>query len=284
MQLPQLRTRATDSHKGTFGRVLIVGGSRGMTGAPSLSGIAALKSGAGLVTVAIPDPCLDAVAAHNMCYMTVPLPADKTGRISADASSELSDLAARSTSLGLGPGMSGGDGVATVVADLYANYAGPMVVDADALNALAALPDGLPAATGPRILTPHIGEFRRLMGKPDLTTEECRAAAQEFAAANNVILLLKGPGTLVSDGTLLFTNTTGNPGMATGGAGDVLTGVITALLGQGYSAIEAAALGAHIHGLAGDLAAQEIGQVSMNADDILAFLPQAFRQQAAEHR
>ena len=278
MELPKLRTRAADSHKGTFGKVLIVGGSKGMAGAPSLAGTAALKSGAGLVTVAIPASCLDIVSAHNMCYMTSPLPADDEGRVSAASIPRLTEISEKVTSIGLGPGMSLSDDVATVVGSLYANYSGPMVVDADALNALALLWDKLPSSKGARILTPHIGEFRRLAGNPNMTADDCRAAAGGFAESNGVILVLKGPETLVSNGTIQFTNTTGNAGMATGGAGDVLTGVITALLGQGYSPMEAAALRVHIHGFAGDLAAEAIGQISMNADDIAQFLPNAFQQ------
>lgn len=278
MELPKLRSRAADSHKGTFGRVLIVGGSRGMAGAPSLAGTAALKSGAGLVSVAVPDPCLDTVSAHNMCYMTIPLPADDEGRVSAAAIPRLKEISEKVTSIGLGPGMSLSNDVTTIVAGLYANYTGPMVVDADALNALALLWNKLPAPRGARILTPHIGEFRRLAGNPEMTVDDCRAAAERFAELNGVILVLKGPGTLVSNGTIQFTNTTGNAGMATGGSGDVLTGVITALLGQGYAPMEAAALGVHIHGFAGDLAAEAIGQISMNADDIAQFLPNAFQQ------
>lgn len=277
--VPSLLSRASDSHKGTFGRVLIVGGSRGMSGAVALSGTSALRAGAGLLTIAVPDRCLETVAGFEPNYMTVPLLDDDAGRVTGNAASEVMQLAERMTSIGIGPGLSQSSGITEVVQQVYTRYTGPMVVDADALNALASLPTGLPQAAGPRILTPHLGEFRRLTGR-NVDAVEGRKAAVDFAAANGVIVVLKGPGTLVTDGTLEYTNTTGNPGMATGGAGDVLTGVIAALLSQPYSTFEAAILGVYLHGLAGDIARDQFGETSMVAHNIRDCLSSAFRKNA----
>ena len=152
-----------------------------------------------------------------------------------------------------------------------------MVIDADALNAMAHHPDQLIAAVGPRILTPHIGEFSRLIGDSKATPSQCRERVVEFAAANSVIIVLKGNRTIVTDGTNTYVNRTGNPGMATGGSGDVLTGIITGLLGQDLSPLEAAVLGVHVHGIAGDVARDQYGELSMVAENIKNSLPTAFQ-------
>jgi NAD(P)H-hydrate epimerase len=152
-----------------------------------------------------------------------------------------------------------------------------MVVDADALNALSTLPDALKRHAGPRVLTPHPGEFARLVRQSNLSPEQRTTAAVDLAGRAGVVILLKGHPTLVTDGARESLNTTGNPGMATGGTGDILTGVIAALLCQGLTPLEAAQLGAHVHGLAGDLAAAQLGQVSMIASDLLRYLPEAFQ-------
>ncbi|MFK7822097.1 MAG: NAD(P)H-hydrate dehydratase [Planctomycetaceae bacterium] len=280
MQVPRLMAREAESHKGNYGRVLIVAGSRGMSGAASLATYAAVRSGAGLVTAAVPDRILDTVAAFDPCFMTVPL-ADAAGQITAEATSEIDRLAQSATTIGIGPGLGQGDGVQAAVSSIYANFSGPVVVDADALNAMSKVPETLSKHAGPRILTPHIGEFRRLAGEPDLSPSDCRMKAKKFAADNEVILLLKGSKTLVTDGTNTYENTTGNAGMATGGCGDVLTGVITALSGQGYSPFEAAILGAYIHGMAGDLAAAECGEIGLTAIDVAESLPAAFCEHGA---
>lgn len=281
MDVPALRPRDTDAHKGTCGRAMLIGGSRGMTGAICLSAHAALKSGAGLVTAAVPDRCLETVAAFDPCFMTIPLEDNATGVFSAEAGASAMAATDRTTSVGIGPGMSRGGGVTEVVRQVYSQYPGPLVADADALNALAGMPDVIGSATADRILTPHIGEFRRLVEEPERTPKDCRDSAVRFAQENNVVVVLKGPRTLVTDGTKHYENTTGNPGMATGGAGDVLTGVITALLGQGYSTIEATVLAVHVHGLAGDIARDQFGEISMTAMEIVECLPDAFQELAS---
>ena len=248
-----------------------------MTGAPALAAMAALKSGSGLVTAAVPDRCLESVAAHNPCLMTVPVADDENGCMTADALSVLSDLSTQATSIGIGPGLSLTDGTAQVVCDLFQTFSRPMVMDADALNALAAH-DDFPSTSQPRILTPHIGEFRRLVRQPDWTVEQCRQHARTFAAEHKVILVLKGPNTIVTDGTTEYQNTTGNPGMATGGAGDVLTGMITAFCSQAFTPLEAAVLGVYLHGIAGDCARDDVGEVSLTALDIVRHLPTAIQK------
>ena len=277
MDVPTLQPRDADSHKGTFGRALIVGGSRGMTGAVGLAAMAATRAGAGLVTVAVPDLCLDVVAGYDPCYMTVAVPSDNLGHLAAEAKTLVMELATNANSVGIGPGLSRGPAITQVVVEVYKRFSGPLVVDADALNALAGRSAGLSGASGPRILTPHVGEFRRLVGE-QLAPAECRERATTLAAENGLVIVLKGHRTLVTDGAVTYLNETGNPGMATGGSGDVLTGVITALVGQGLSPLDAAVLGVHVHGLAGDLACDEVGEVSLIATDILEYLPDAFQK------
>ncbi|MBN2023872.1 MAG: NAD(P)H-hydrate dehydratase [Pirellulales bacterium] len=274
--LPSLPPRADDSHKGDFGLTLIVGGSRGMSGAVGLAGMAALRGGAGLVRLAVPDVCLDVIAAFEPSYMTVPLACDERGRIAAAAFDEIVRLAEPATVVAVGPGLGRSADLDELVGRLYRELAKPMVLDADALNALAAEPERLAKPGGPRVLTPHPGEFARLTGgsvAPDQRAE----AAREFARRCGVVLVLKSHRTCVTDGTAVYENATGNPGMATGGSGDVLTGLVAALWRQGLGPLEAARLAVHLHGRAGDLAAEEVGQVSLVASDLVRYLPRAFR-------
>lgn len=272
--LPRLAPRAPDAHKGSFGTALVVGGSRGMSGAVTMAGMAALRGGAGLVRLAVPDPILDTVAAFEPAYMTVALPADRAGRIAITARAKILASATSATVVAFGPGLGRSLGLVSLTAWLYQNLAKPMVVDADGLNALAARPDALARPGGPRILTPHPGEFARLVGRP-VSPAERESLALEMAARWGVVLVLKGHHTLITDGHRKAVNTTGNPGMATGGSGDVLTGLITALACQGLSPLDAARLGVHVHGLAGDLAAEQLGQVALIATDLIDFLPAA---------
>lgn len=276
--MPRLPDRRPDSHKGDFGTALLIGGSRGMAGSIALSGMAALRSGAGLVRLAVADVCLEVVASFEPSYMTASLPCDAQGRIGAGSRQVLEPLVATATAIACGPGLSRSDDLTELIGWLYTSVTQPAVFDADALNALAAQPDLLARAGGPRVLTPHPGEFRRLIASSDRSSrEELEKHAVELAARTGAVIVLKGHRTLVTDGRQWAHNTTGNPGMATGGTGDVLTGVITALLCQGLSCFDAARLGTRIHGLAGDLAAEELGQVSLIASDLVRHLPEAFR-------
>jgi NAD(P)H-hydrate epimerase len=278
-ELPALAPRSPDSHKGDFGRVLIVAGSRGMSGAAILCATAALRGGAGLVRAAVPGDILPIVAGGNSCYMTAPLPADAEGRLAAQAEADVLSLAAASDVIAAGPGLGHTPAVESVVRALLARTPGLLVLDADALNVLAGQTEVLRGRAMPPVLTPHPGEFARLIGrKVSADPGERRELAMQFAAEHGVVLLLKGHGTVVTDGRRVYVNTTGNPGMATGGSGDVLTGLIAALLGQHLVPFAAAQLGAHLHGLAGDLARDDIGEASLIATDLIAYLPRALRQ------
>lgn len=277
-RVPVLPPRSADSNKGTFGRALVVAGSRGMSGAAVLSGGAALRGGAGLVYLAVPDSLLAIVATANPCYLTAPLPQDEHGRISRAAEAEIRRLATTCDVVALGPGLGRSPDLDALVPALLEALRVPVVLDADGLNAIAGRADCLRRRPAPTVLTPHPGEFARLTGLDIPAVQANRQpTAVRFAAEHGVVLLLKGHGTIVTDGRRVYVNATGNPGMATGGTGDVLTGLIAALLAQGLEAFEAAQLGAHRHGLAGDLARAERGETGLIASDLLDFLPRAAR-------
>jgi NAD(P)H-hydrate epimerase len=279
-EVPRLAQRAPEAHKGTFGRVLVVAGSRGLSGAAVLCATAALRGGAGLVRLAVPRELLPIVAASNPCYMTVALPQSECGTLSAAARDGLLESLPWSTVTAIGPGLGEGGGIGYLLRTLFAATATPVVVDADALNAVAEAPEMLKLRRGPTVMTPHPGEFARLIGRATTDVQaNRRELAVEFAARHRVVLVLKGHGTVVTDGTRVFINTTGNPGMATGGSGDVLTGVIGALLAQGMEPFAAAQAGVHIHGRAGDLAAARLGMASLIASDLLDHLPDALAAQ-----
>ena len=276
--LPRLAPRRAESHKGDYGRALLIGGSQGMAGAIAMAGMACLRSGAGLVKLATAAACQPTVAACEMAAMTIPLPCDAAGRISNSARDEIAKAVDEATVVALGPGIGRSDELVDLVGSLYTSVQRPMVVDADALFALAknegALAKPLPA---PRILTPHPGEFARLIGRDTIEHHEREALAGEFARRTGTITVLKGHHTVIADAAHVALNLTGNPGMATGGSGDVLTGMITALLCQHLAPFDAARLGVYVHGLTGDLAAAELGQVAMIASDLIRYLPRAWK-------
>jgi ADP-dependent NAD(P)H-hydrate dehydratase len=278
----QLAPRKADSHKGDFGRVLIIAGSTGMTGAAALAGTACLRSGAGLVQVATARSCLATVAGLDPCYTTIPLAEDSSGRISAEAMGAILDAVAANDVVAFGPGVGQSHALRSVVERLIGLKDVPLVIDADGLGNLSRLRDWPASVKARLVFTPHPGEMKRLWAsviREEMPADR-EAIATEFVRRVPCTLLLKGAGTVVTDGQGLYVNTTGNPGMATAGSGDVLTGVIAALTGQGLSPFDAAVLGAYLHGLAGDLAAQHIGQVSLISRDLIDFLPEAFRRHA----
>ncbi len=282
--LPTLSARKRDGHKGNYGRVLIVGGSRGMVGAPALAANAALRAGAGLVTVAAPQAVQLAVASLCPCATSVPLASGAGGGLAEAAVGQVQEAAEQRDVLAIGPGLGTGGGRADLLAWVLKQDR-PAVIDADGLNALAAMHGWHRKRNCPLVLTPHPGEFARLTGRSvgdiqaDREGAACRAAGEWAGeAAQPLVCVLKGAGTVVADGRRLYVNATGNPGMATGGTGDVLTGVIAALMGQGLGPFQAACLGVHVHGLAGDLAASRLGEVSVIASDLLEDLPAAITQ------
>lgn len=276
---PRFTKRKAEGHKGTYGTGLLVGGSLGMAGSISVAGMAMLRTGAGLAQLAVPRSILATVAGFEPSYMTVPLAEDTDGRIDGNAIQRVVELAAKATALAVGPGLGRSAGLDQLVARTFSEFPKPAVFDADALNSLAEQPDLLAKAGGPRILTPHPGEFRRLIGGRDpgsraAYVDEGRALAKRA----HVVVVLKGSQTFVTDGAREYVNHTGNPGMATGGTGDTLTGIITGLLCQGFEPFDAARLGVLLHGRAGDLAAAEVGEPSLLPTDMLRHLHTAIRE------
>lgn len=266
-----LPERSLDSHKGDYGRVLAIGGSDSMAGAISLTGLAALRSGSGLVIVATPQSQQAIVAGFSPCYMTVGC-ADKNGHFAKEALDLLLENCYWADVVAVGPGMGRSKALQKIMLRLYAELAQPIVVDADGLNNLAEAGADFSVHEGVRILTPHPGEFRRIVGADTTDRAELEREAIAFAKANHVIVVLKGNRTLITDGSENFTNSTGNPGMATAGSGDVLTGVIASFMGAGLSSLDAAHYGVEVHGRAGDLAAKQQGEASLISTDLLDHL------------
>lgn len=278
-ELPQLAARSPDGHKGTYGRVLVVAGSRGMSGAAILCASAALRGGAGLVYLAVPAGIQPIVAGANPCYLTIALPEEDHGGLARAAAPQLLELARTCDVVALGPGLGQSAELRELVPALLAGIAVPLVLDADGLNALVQRLELVQARRAPFVLTPHPGEFGRLVQQPIAAVQaQRRELAVRFAREHGGVLVLKGHETIVTDGRRIYVNTTGNPGMATGGTGDVLTGLVAALIGQGLEAFAAAQLGVHLHGLAADLARDDLGEVSLIALDLLHYLPRAFRR------
>jgi NAD(P)H-hydrate epimerase len=281
--VPKLNPRKPDAHKGDFGKVCIIGGCLGFSGAPALAGRSALRAGAGLVRVAVPKGILPIVASIEPSFTTIPLPEDSAGRISEKAVNAILNAVEQNDVLAFGPGIGISGGIQSILETLLEQENLRLLIDADGLNNLAKIKNWPQItshesrATG-LILTPHPGEMKRLWSgllRDPLPADRTEQAAQ-FAKHTGTTTVLKGAGTVVAGDNKIYVNTTGNPGMATAGSGDVLTGVITALAGQGLSNFDAAVLGVYVHGLAGDLAAAKLGQVSLIATDIIDFLPEAF--------
>ncbi len=269
-ELPPLLERPHDGHKGTFGRVLVIAGSRGMSGAAILSGTAALRAGAGLVYIAVPEGILSIVAGFEPSYLTIPLPEDNEGRMTREALDVIRDRIAFMDAVAIGPGLGQSDMLETLVTDLFQTTTTPLVVDADGLNLLSQNRDQLASHSGPRILTPHPGEFFRLTGNKIASDPSSREeAALRFATDNSVVLILKGPGTVITDGDRIAVSHMGTSALATGGTGDVLTGIITSLIAQGMEPFNAAHLGVHVHGLAGEMVAARSSTRGTIASDLL---------------
>ncbi|AOQ25151.1 Bifunctional NAD(P)H-hydrate repair enzyme Nnr [Moorella thermoacetica] len=275
----RLPRREASGHKGLYGRVLAVGGSPGLTGAITLAATAALKAGAGLVTAAVPRGVQGILAMKTTEVMTLSLPETPAGALSRDALDPLLERLAEVDVLAIGPGLSRDPATVDLVKELLPRVQVPAVVDADALNALATDTRVLTGDHGPLVLTPHPGEMARLLGTTAAKIQEDRLEiAAKYAREWQAVLLLKGARTVIAwpDGQV-YINPTGNPGMATAGSGDVLTGIIAGLAGQRLKPGVAAALGAYLHGAAGDEAARQRGQRAMMAGDLLDFLPYVLR-------
>lgn len=260
-------------HKGNFGKLLLLCGSRGYTGAAFFAAMGALRSGAGLVFLGVPESIYGIEAVKLNEPVIFPLP-DAGGRLSADAVPEILTRLPRMDAVLVGPGLGQSEGTLAVARAVLEKAECPVVVDADGINVLSAHRDLLRGRKLPTILTPHDGEFARLGG---VIGEDRMAAAAALAEELGCTVLLKGHETCITDGTDGYLNPTGNPGMAVGGSGDVLAGVITALLGAGLPPLEAAACGAWLHGAAGDRCAAELGQYGMLPTDMLSALPRLMK-------
>ncbi|MDA8424175.1 MAG: NAD(P)H-hydrate dehydratase [Nitrospiraceae bacterium] len=272
--------RETDAHKGDFGHLLVVAGSLGKAGAAVMTAKGALRAGAGLVSVATPAGLVPIVQQQVFESMCIPSAESIDGTIGIGAENELIKAAMKMSACAIGPGLSTHYETVRMVRNFVQQVTVPVVIDADGLNALAGSLDVLRKAQVPVIMTPHPGEMARLLGISTADVQKDRLGmASSFAAKYKVTLVLKGAGTVVAtpDGRR-YVNSTGNPGMATGGTGDVLTGMIGSLLAQGYSSLQSACLGVYLHGRAGDLAAQEKGEASMIAGDLIEKIPEAIKE------
>lgn len=260
-------------HKGSFGKVLLLCGSRGFTGAAYLSAMGALRVGAGLVYLGVPDSIYAIEAVKLNEPVVFPLP-DEGGKLSKEAIPQILERLPAMDAVLVGCGLGLSEGTLAVVMAVLDHAACPVVLDADGINALSGHMDVLRGRSTPTILTPHDGEFIRAGGS--LSDDRITSAAS-FAAENGCILLLKGHRTCITDGKTGYLNRTGNPGMAVGGSGDVLAGMIAGLLGQGMESLKAAACAAWLHGAAGDICASELGQQAMLPTDMLNTLPRLLK-------
>ena len=260
-------------HKGSFGKVLLLCGSRGFTGAAYLAAMGALRSGAGLVYLGVPESIYAIEAVKLNEPVVFPLP-DKEGKLSAEAIPQILNRLPAMDAILIGCGLGISEGTLAVVKAVLENAVCPVVLDADGINVLSGHMDILRGRQYPTILTPHDGEFRRVGGS---VGDDRMASAGVFASEFGCVLLLKGHRTCITDGQTGYVNGTGNPGMAVGGSGDVLAGILTGLLGQGMEPLKAAACAAWLHGAAGDLCASELGQYAMLPTDMLSALPRLLK-------
>ena len=267
-----LPDRRPNAHKGDFGRILLLCGSRGYTGAAALAARGALRSGAGLVYLGVPESIYAIEAVKLDEPVVFPLP-EEEGKLSEGAIPKVLERLSNMDAVLIGPGLGQSAGIYSVVKAVLERYCGPVVLDADGINVMAAHKDILRGRTAPTIVTPHPGEFARLGGKSGSRVD----AAVDMARALGVIVVLKGQGTVITDGEKVYVNPTGNPGMAVGGSGDVLAGIVASFLGQGIAPLDAAACAAWVHGAAGDICAREIGQYGMLPGDMVEVLPRLMK-------
>ena len=267
-----LPERAADSHKGSYGKILLLCGSRGYTGAAALASMGALRSGAGLVYLGVPASIYEIEAVKLLEPVVFPLP-EENGMLSVAGIPAVMERLNGMDAVLIGPGLGQSAGTKELVCAVLEAFHGPVVVDADGINVLAGHTDIVRGRQAVTVLTPHPGEFRRIGGKEGDRT----AAARELAGELGAVVVLKGHETVITDGETVYINPTGNPGMAVGGSGDVLAGIVVSLIGQGIPALEAAACAAWLHGRAGDLCAADIGQYGMLPSDMLNVLPRLMK-------
>ncbi|MBU0759713.1 MAG: NAD(P)H-hydrate dehydratase [Candidatus Omnitrophica bacterium] len=277
-----LKKRKKDTHKGDYGHVFILAGSTGLTGAAALCGQACMRSGAGLVTLGIPRSLNVVMEIKLTEVMTCPLPETRQGTFSLKAKAEALKKINNSDIAVLGPGLSSNKETQQLIRELAVSVKRPMVLDADALNAISENADVLRKVKSPYVITPHPGEMARLLKKDtDYIKKNRLIVAKKFANYYNAVVVLKGSGTIVAEpgaNQRVYVNKTGNPGMATAGSGDVLTGVIAGFMAQGLKPFDAARFAVYTHGLAGDLAKKEKGEEGLIAGDILEKIPEAIKK------
>ncbi len=275
-----LPERDKDTHKGTYGRVGIIAGSRGMTGAPYLTSMACLRAGSGLVYTIVPEGISSILAVKLVEAIIKPVSDKNTGVFKLDSIAEIEKIIEDMDVLAIGPGMGIDEERVELVKHILLNFNGPVVLDADGLNCISKV--GLNIFNKrrfPTVITPHPGEFSRLLGVSTKEIQDNRVEYAKYVSTNyGIITVLKGANTVVSNPKgEVYINTTGNPGMATAGSGDVLTGVITSFIGQGIDSYKASILGVYCHGLAGDIAKEEKGEYGMIARDILESIPSSIK-------
>lgn len=268
-----LPDRREESHKGDYGRILLLCGSRGYTGAAALAAMGALRCGAGLVYLAVPESIYAIEAVKLTEPIVLPLP-DRDGTLAVSAVNEIRTLIAKMDAVLVGPGLGQSLGTDAVLRTVLAEAVCPVVVDADGINLLSGHMDILRGRSAPTVITPHAGEFQRFTGAV-ITSRRQQSA--ELARKLGIVVVLKGHHTVITDGCAGYINPSGNPGMAVGGSGDVLAGMITALIGQGLTPLDASAVGVWLHGTAGDICAREIGQYGMLPTDMLQVLPRLMK-------
>lgn len=274
------KPRKKNSHKGDFGKVFILAGSKGLTGAARLSAMAALRSGAGLVTLGVPETVYQVVARHEPEIMVRPFPATKAGTFSMQALRPCLEFLKTQDILALGPGLSAHPETQRWVRELLKRARIPVIIDADGINALTGNLSALKYCSGNSILTPHPVEFFRAFGtRVSADAKDRKAKASAAARGSGAVIVLKGYGTVVaSPAGKTFVNPTGNPGMAKGGSGDVLTGMIAAIAAQGFPLWDAACFAVYLHGLSADMAVRKTGEAGMIAGDIVDFIAPAIKK------
>ncbi|RJQ53599.1 MAG: NAD(P)H-hydrate dehydratase [Actinobacteria bacterium] len=275
----RLPKREFDAHKKSVGRVLVVAGSVGMTGAAAMTAQAAMRAGSGIVTLAIPQSLNPILESKLTEVMTVPMPETLSRSLLASGADAIIELCSSFDAVVVGPGLSLNESTVELVRTLVARVPLPMVLDADGLNAVVNKAELLKKRKGELIVTPHSGELARLLSTTTAEVQDDRVGYAKRAASEwRSTVVLKGAGTITSDGVFTVVNPTGNPGLATAGTGDVLSGIVGSLLAQGLEPLWAAASAVYLHGLAGDLAARELTEHCMLASDVISFLPKAFRR------
>lgn len=268
-----LPDRDAMAHKGDFGRILLLCGSRGYTGAAYLAAMGALRTGAGLVYLGVPESIYAIEAVKLNEPIVFPLP-DEEGMLAISSVEKIREYLPRMDAVLVGPGLGQSNGTLSVLKTILREFNGPVILDADGINLLARHKYLLRGRTAPTVLTPHEGEFVRLAG--EIGADRC-LAAEGVARELGCIMVLKGHGTIITDGIRTYRNPTGNPGMAVGGSGDVLAGMVTSLLGQGIEPLQAAAAAVWLHGAAGDRCAERLGQYAMLPTDLLDELPRLMK-------